>query len=70
MRFSAERMKRAREAAKLSQEAVARRCEVSVGSVRAWEAGEYPPGGNSVAALALALGCRLDDLYEADGSAA
>jgi transcriptional regulator with XRE-family HTH domain len=38
--------------------------------IRGWEKNEYVPSGESVPAIAEALGCDIGDLYERNGAAA
>lgn len=68
--FDPRRLRAAREAAQLSQDALARAAHVHVSSIEEWEAGRQVPRVDSVAALAEAL--RLDpaDLLEPPDGAA
>ena len=51
-----------RRAARLSQEALARKADVGTDAVRHWEKGRRTPGLNMAVKLADALACSLDEL--------
>jgi transcriptional regulator with XRE-family HTH domain len=61
-----QRLKRFREAAGLSQPALAQAARVPVGSLRNWEYGIRQPRLDAAARLARALGITLDELASAE----
>ena len=64
LRFSGARLRAERKAAGLSPEDVAVRIRRSVAVVQAAETGKHEPGVEKAAALAAAVGVRVDDLLE------
>lgn len=63
---SGERLRSARESAKLSQEAAARVAEVTLRTYQRWEGDSGEPRGTQVAALALATGKSVNYLLGID----
>lgn len=63
MKFSAERLKEARERKGLSQQALAKIVKVSQASISWFESGDTIPSGNKIGLLADALGVSIDYLY-------
>lgn len=57
------RLRSARLAAALTQEAVARAVGCNLRQVQRWEDGSSEPRGSQIAALALALGVSVADLF-------
>jgi putative molybdopterin biosynthesis protein len=57
------RIRRRRQAAGLSQQELARRCEMTRQAMNAIEAGHYVPSTLVAMRLAKALGCRVEDLF-------
>ncbi len=57
------KMKAARAAKDLSQEELARRCDVSRQTINAIEKGDYNPTIKLCIAICKALDCSLDDLF-------
>jgi transcriptional regulator with XRE-family HTH domain len=62
----AERLKRLRDAAKMTQEELAERSGTPVSSLRKYEQGKVLPRIDHAARLAVALGCTLDELAGID----
>jgi transcriptional regulator with XRE-family HTH domain len=58
------RLKRLRESANMSQEALAREAGVSLGAVRNWEQDRRVPMLDAAARVAAALSITLDDLAD------
>lgn len=52
-----------RKAAGLTQAALAHVIGVSQSSIASWEAGAYYPTADKLPAIAAALSCTIDDLY-------
>lgn len=63
-RFSPRRLTTLRKQAGLSREDLARAIDGSFWTVRSWERGNSAPSAQALAALADALGCTIDDLFE------
>lgn len=62
-------LKQLREKSSLSQEALARRLEVSRVTIANWEAGETEPSATNARKLARALGVPVDTIIDAVESA-
>lgn len=62
-------LKQLREKSSLSQEALARRLEVSRVTIANWEAGETEPSATNARKLAMALGTSVDTIIDAVESA-
>lgn len=62
-------LKQLREKSSLSQEALARRLEVSRVTIANWEAGETEPSATNARKLARALGVSVDTIIDAVESA-
>lgn len=58
-------MRRMREGAELTQEAAAAKLEVSVYTVKNWDAGKYPPPLSRYPDIAEAFGCSVADVQDA-----
>lgn len=63
MKFSAERLKEAREKKGLSQRKLAEMVKVSQASISWFESGDAMPSGNKIGLIADALGVSIDYLY-------
>jgi transcriptional regulator with XRE-family HTH domain len=62
--FSPSRLRRAREAAGLRTVDLAAVTRLSHGTILNWEAGRAKPTADPLAAVAVALGVRVDDLFD------
>lgn len=62
-KFDPARVRAARKAAGFSYNDLHLRCGLSLDSVKAYETGRARPLADSAAALATALGLRIDDLF-------
>jgi transcriptional regulator with XRE-family HTH domain len=60
------RFKRLREAAGMSQSALAKACGIPLRSYQQWEQGRRTPLLDAAARVAVALGCTLDELAGID----
>jgi len=61
----ASRLRAAREAAALSQEAVARHLDVALGTYANWERGKGSPQGWRIPSICALLGCKPKDILPA-----
>lgn len=59
-------IKRLREKAGISQQALAQILNVTQGLISQWELGEVKPRADKLPELAKALGCTIDDLFKPD----
>jgi transcriptional regulator with XRE-family HTH domain len=67
-RFSPRILREKRYAAGMRQERLAVESDLSVYSVVGYERGRWVPRADSLDALAHALGCPIDDLFENDNT--
>lgn len=63
-KFSPKRLRKMRERAKMSQEAMAFAIDASQRAVSDWERGKHVPNEESLRAICKALGCTEEDLNE------
>lgn len=63
-RFLPRRLTEERERAELSRQELATAARCSWYTVYGWERGKFAPSVKALAAIADALGCSIDDLFE------
>jgi DNA-binding transcriptional regulator YiaG len=69
LQFSPPDLIRLRTVAHMSRDDLAREAGCSYWAVKTWELGTAVPGGESLAAVATAIGCSIDDLFIEDAGA-